>query len=418
MSTRDPFGDTSARSTTRQKSGIRYTAGGEVLQANPSEIINTFRSVDASDDPFGNELPELQLPGFGEQYDDCGDPIPRFCADCGKTHEVGRTCYRSRCPRCGKAWTRKQGTKIAAKLEATRRYEEAKRKGWSGYKFHHLTCSPPEGYATFSHDSLDRTIEVLKEVLDEMGVSAGVIFYHPYRGENGDDRGAWKGRLFDPDREWEGDVREELEYSPHFHVVAVSKHVDGGHITRAIEKETGWLVKRITKGGDESDSNVSIYGKYDLARAVTYCLSHTGLEEMDDGSHRAAYRYFGRTWNLSATDEIEAEIDAAVRSVAPKTLDLPWSSLACLEDRNGREPQSPLVASTAAAYDRGDGEPFPPDEDADAPEGKCAGRLLDITKAPNFLEDDEWVEKAPHAAELRETWEEWRDEVDDRPPPD
>lgn len=306
---------------------------GTVLQANPSKIVNTFQSVDASDDPFGTELPELELPGFGEQYDDCGDPIPRFCADCGKTHEVGRTCYRSRCPRCGKAWARKRGTRIAAKLEATRQYEEAKRKGWAGYKFHHLTCSPPEGYATFSHDSLDRTIEVLKEVLDEMGVSAGVIFYHPYRGEDGDDCGAWKGWLFDPDREWAGDVREELEHSPHFHVVAVSKHVDGGHITRAIEKETGWLVKRITKGGDESDSTVSIYGKYDLARAVTYCLSHTGLEEMDDGSHRAAYRYFGRTANLAATDEIEAEIDAAVRSVAPKTLDLPWSSLACQEDR-------------------------------------------------------------------------------------
>lgn len=76
------------------------------------------------------------------------------------------------------------------------------------------------------------------------------------------------------------------------------------------------------------------------------------------------------------------------------------------------------MASTAAAYDRGDGESFPPDEEADAPAGKCAGRLLDITKAPNFLEDEEWVEKAPHADELRETWEEWQDEVDDRPPPD
>lgn len=410
----------SARSTTRQRSGIRYTADGEVLQADPSKIVNAFRSVDASEDTFGNELPELDLPGFGEMYETCGDPIPRFCADCGKTHMVGQTCRRSTCSRCANAWARKQGTRIAAKLEATRRYQEAGTDGWAGYKFHHLTLSPPDGYATFSHDPLGRTIELLKEVLDELGVSTGVIFYHPFRGVDGDDRGAWKGRLFDG-REWD-DVREEVEHSPHFHVVAVAKHVDGGHITRAIERETGWLVKRITKGGDSSESNVSIYDKYDLARAVTYCLSHTGLEQQDDGSNRAAYRYFGRTHGLVATDEIEAEMDAAVRSVAPKTLDLPWSSLACTEDRDGRDPQSPLVASTTAAYQGdgdgdGDGDGAVVDDEADPPEGMCAGRLLDITKAPAFLDDDDWLAAAPHADELRETWAEWRDRVD-RPPPD
>lgn len=414
MSQADLWGDASARSTTRQKSGIRYTADGTVYQANPSEIINRFESVDAREDTFGNELPELDLPGFGERYDDCGDDFPRFCADCGATHYVGRTCYRSRCPRCGAAWARKRATTVTAKLEATRRYEESKRDGWGGYKFHHLTLSPPEGFATFSHDSLGRTFDLLKEVLDELGTAAGVIFYHPFRGENGDDRGDWKGRLFDG-REWD-DVRQELEHSPHFHAVVVAKHIDGGHVTRAIEEQTGWVVERITKG---EESNVSIYGKYDLARVATYCLSHTGIEATDDGGHRAAYRYFGRTANLSPTDEIEAEMDAAVRSVAPKTLDLPWSSLACQNDRDGREPQSPLVAATSAAHDEGDGEPFPPDDGADAPEGKCAGRLLDITKAPAFLEDDEWVAKAPNADDLRETWREWRDEIDgDRPPPD
>lgn len=414
MSVRDVFGDTSARSTTRQKSGIRYTSDGTVYQANPSEIIDRFESVDASEDTFGNELPELELPGFGEKYDDCGEEkIPRFCADCGKTHKVGRTCYRSRCPRCGKAWNRRQGTAIASKLEATRRYKESKRPGWSGWKFHHLALSPPDGFATFSHESLQRTFDLLKEVLDELGAADGAIFYHPYRGEDGDDRGEWKQRLFE-ERDF-ADVLDELEHSPHFHVVVVSKHIDGGHVTKSIEEQTGWLVERITKG----DSNVSIYNKYDLARVVTYCLSHTGLEEMDDGSHRAAYRYFGRTANLAATDEIEAEMDAAVRSVAPRTIGLEWSSLACLEDRDGREPQSPLVASTAAAFSSGDGEGFPDDEENDAPDGVCAGRLLDIKKAGPFLENEEWVENAPYSEELREAWEEWREEVDDdRPPPD
>lgn len=402
------------RGVTRDESSILYRADGSIIKANPSRIAKRFEAVDARDDTFGNELPELVLPGFGSEYDDCGDDIPRFCADCGATHMVGRTCYRSRCPRCGKAWTRKRGAKIAAKVEATRRYKESKRPGWSGYKLHHLALSPPDGFETFSHEPLDRTVDVLKEVLDELGASTGVLFYHPFSGEEGDDRGAWKDRLFDG-REW-SDVREELEHRPHFHAVVVSKHVDGSYVTRAIEEQTGWIVERITKG----ESSVSIYDKYDLARVVTYCLSHTGLEEMDDGSHRAAYRYFGRTANLPATDEIEAEMDAATRSVAPRTLGLPWSSLACQEDRDGRDPQSALVASTAAAFGGGDGAEFPADDEtADAPDGTCAGRLLDIGKAPAFLEDAEWCEAAPYAEQLRTVWREWRDDVDgDRPPPD
>jgi hypothetical protein len=414
MTVRDLYGDTSAREPTRERSGIRYTADGAVYQSNPSEIVNRFEAIDASDDAFGNELPATDLPGFGKEYDDCGDDIPRFCADCGATHTVGRTCYRSQCPRCGAAWARDRSSTVAAKLEATRRYEEAKREGWSGYKFHHLVLSPPDGFSTFSHDPLDRTFDVLKEVLDELGASAGATFYHPYRGEDGDDRGEWKGRLFSG-REWEGDVREDLEHSPHFHAVVVGKHIDGGHVTRAIEAETGWLVERITKG----DSSVSVYDEYDLSRVVSYCLSHTGVMQQEgDGSYRAQYRYFGRTANLTPTDDIRAKMDAAVRSVAPNTLGLSWSSVACSEDRDGRAPQSPLVGlpSEGDEPEAGEEPTFPADDGSPRTEGKCAGRLLNINKAPRFLEDAEWCAAAPFAEELREVWEEWQD--DTGAPPD
>jgi len=420
--TRDVWGDTSARKPTRQASGIQYATDEGTRQANPSEIVRAFERIDASEDRFGAELPELVLPGFGERYEDCGDEIPRFCADCGATHTVGRTCYRSECPRCAAAWARRQAKRMAAKLEATRRYEAAKN-GQSPY-FHHLTISPPDGFRVDSEDELDRTIEALKEVLDGLGVPTGAFVYHPYRGEGGDDRGEWKRRLFDEDREWD-DVREELEHSPHFHVIAVADHVDGGLVTKAIEEQTGFVVERITKSG----SNVSIYGKYDLARVASYALSHAGIEETETGRKQAAYRYFGRAANLSATDEIQAEMDAAVRSVAPKTLGLSWSSVACQEDRDGREPQSPLVAGTESAYgpaDGGEGEGRAYGEDGEPPEGACAGRLMNINTAPRFLEDEEWCERAPHAEELRETWEAWREDAwewqaridEDRPPPD
>jgi hypothetical protein len=427
VSVRDVWGDTSVRSTTTQKSGIRYTSDGVVRQTDPSDVVRAFKRADGSDDRTATPLPELPLPGFGEAYEDCGEDFPRFCADCGATHTVGRTCYRSTCPRCAPSWARDRAATAAGKLEATRRYKESKRDGWSGYKFHHLTLSPPDEFATFSPESLDRTFEILKEVLDELGASTGYLFFHPFRGEaeDEDDRGEWKERLFDEEREWEGDVREELEFSPHFHAVVIAKYVDGSHVTRAIEEQTGWLVHRITKS---DDSDVSIYGKYDLARVVSYCLSHTGLEEKESGRTRAAYRAFGRTANLTATDEIAAEMDAAVRSVAPRTLGLSWSSVACQEDRGDREPQSALVAGTEAAYDAGggpvgeDGEGLhTPDDEADKPDGVCAGRLMRLSTAPRFLEDEEWCERAPRVDELREACREWPEELPEDyvvPPPD
>lgn len=422
----DVWGDTSAGGITSEASGLQYCSAQKEYTADPSSIVSRFKSIDASGDTFGHSLPELELPGFGEAYDDCGEDIPRFCADCGATHTVGRTCYRSACPRCGAAWTRRQGTAIASKLEAVRRYKEASdgSAGWSGYKFHHLSISPPEGFETFTDESLNRTFEILKEVLDELGVATGAMFYHPWSGASaGDDLGEWKGRLFE-DREWDGDVLDELEHRPHFHVVAVAKYVDGGMVTKAIERQTGWIVERITKG----DSDVSIYDKYDLCRVVSYCLSHTGLRETESGRTRAAYRYFGRVSNLPAADHIEAEVDAAMRSVAPRTLDLDWSSLACIKDRDDRTAQSELVASPDEAIASGelgsgegdgdDGDEYDETPGPSPPENTCAGRLLHLSRAPEFLEDQEWREAAPRSDELAETWDEWVDEIEEPPPPD
>lgn len=414
----DVFGDTSAGGLTSSKSGLMYSSAERKYTADPSNIVQRFESIDARDDAFGFELPELDLPGFGTKYDDCGDEIPRFCADCGATHTVGRTCYRSQCPRCGAAWARRQGTEIAAKLEATRRYLESQGSDrWDGNKFHHLAMSPPEGFETFTKEALDRTFEIVKEVLDELGVSTGVMLYHPYSGDGeGDDLGEWKGRLFEG-REW-SDVLEELEHRPHFHVVCIAKHVDGGYVTKAIEEQTGWIVERITKG----DTDVSIYDKFDLCRVVSYCLSHTGLRETESGRTQAAYRYFGRVANLPAADHIKAEIDAAMRSVAPRTLDLDWSSLACQKDRDGRDPQSWLVASPDQAA-AGEPDGYPEDSDGDdfgplPPEDTCAGRMLHLSRAPEFLKDSEWCENAPRSDELADTWDEWKDEIEEPPPTD
>jgi hypothetical protein len=393
----------------REKSGIRYTHDEGDHQVNLSSLVARFEQVEGgTDERYTDELPALELPGHGDRYDEddedipCGDPIPRFCSDCGATHEVGRTCYRSRCPRCWKGWDRRRAITMTSKLEGLRRYREAAGEGWQGWKFHHLAISPPEGYALNSDRPLHRTFQLIYDVLEELGAATGYVFYHPYRGEDGDDRGFWKSLLPDGESVDMEDTREQLSHQPHFHAVVVSKHVSGGFSTKHVEERTGWVVERITKG---DDSDVSIYNEYDLARVCTYCLSHTGL-----GENRAAYRPFGEVANFTATPAIENKMDAAVRSVAPNTLGLRYDSLACQEQR--------VVVAGPKVDPSGmmDGSAQPDEQDEDDPDedaGECQGRLLDIGKAPKFLEDPDWCEDAPHVEDLEDAWQKWRWQIDE-----
>lgn len=55
-------------------------------------------------------------------------------------------------------------------------------------------------------------------------------------------------------------------------------------------------------------------------------------------------------------------------------------------------------------------------EEIELKKEECAGRLLEIKKAPKFLENSDWVADAPHAEQLRRAWNEWRDRIDGDPP--
>jgi hypothetical protein len=411
-SLRDTVG-TSIRDFSREKSGIQYSSDEGGVQVNPSDVVDKVKDVDV---PEGVPLPRMELPGHGPLGEDCGEDIPQFCAGCGKVHTVGSTCYNWRCPRGWKGADRKRATTICSKLEALRRYKEAPTDGWDGWKFHHLVLSPPDGF-TMSLENpeavLERTMELVKELLDELGAATGVMFYHPFRGPDGDDRGFWKDVLPDGvEVEWE--VTEDgLRFEPHFHAIVLSKFVAGGFITKALTAKTGWVVKRITKGGDDSDSDVSIYGEYDLARAVTYCLSHSAVRTSGEND-RLMYRYFGEVHNFTPTEKIEAQMDAAVRSVAPKTLGLEYSSVACSEERTQLvDPEEEAERVNRAAMYEGSGAGDDgPVEEVETETVECGGRLLDIKKAPAFLEDSDWLARAAHADELQDAWEKWRDRVD------
>jgi hypothetical protein len=409
--------DTSKRTWSRtEKSGINYDTDDGKKTAHPSRMVEKFDQAGGQSDVYDDYLPVLSLPGTDGKYEDCGDEVPRFCGDCGHVTHAGRTCYRSGCPRCWKGWDRRRSTAITSKLEALRRYKESiEGGGWQGYKFHHLAISPPDGFAMNVEDGdreqvLQNTFDLLKEVLGEMTVETGALFYHPFRGEDGDDRGFWKDVLPDGDPVDMDDLRDDLSFEPHFHAVVLAKHVPTV-VTPRIEEETGWVIHRITKG---EDSDVSLYDKYDLARSVTYCLSHTGR-----GSSRAAYRYFGEVANFSAEARIEREMDAAVRSVAVNTLGLKYDGQACVVEREKTETTTVMKEKVNLGAAQGDGEPEL--EEVEIEEeviAKCEGRLLEIKAAPAKLENDEWMEEAANADELAETWREWRERVDGEPDPD
>ena len=106
-------------------------------------------------------------------------------------------------------------------------------------------------------------------------------------------------------------------------------------------------------------------------------------------------------------------MDAAVRSVAPNTLGLPYDSLASQNDRVSSIGEQDEKVNLAAGCADGDGAADQVDvEEVDVEREDCEGRLLDIGKAPRFLEDEDWMADAPHAEDLRAAWREWRSLVD------
>ena len=411
--------------------GTNVTALGESIDADPAEapesnrseladelvdVIERPRQADLSERGPEGWLPMLDLPGFGEEYDDCGDEIPHFCEGCGHTFAVGRTCKRSECPRCGAAWVLDRAPGIVGRLDATARMMSSVR-DTAVYK-HHVVFSPPDDWCLEADDPLDKTFDVIKKLLRRMDAE-GYVFYHPWAGRNpdgGDDRGAWKNRVFSK-RDFEGDVRDELIPRGHFHAVVCSPYIPGGDVITEVNDATDWVIKRVQK---RDGSGRSLADLRDVARAVTYSMSHTGLATDAAGNNQAQYRMFGSTLHdAEVFDEIEEAADARVREVAPQTLGIPSKAVRCGREVAPEEADTPDLDTYTG--DDGDGEGDGADEVEELDEEEmvpCAGRVLPVDEAPEFLDDPKWLAEATCVDELREAWEEWRDSGgwDDDPP--
>lgn len=414
-------------SETYETTGVDWNGSGKT--ARPEAVIDAIQSARQSD-VKKHYLPATGLPGFGSERPDCGDKLEHACRDCGHVVEFGSTCYKSRCPRCGSSWVLRTASNVSdpeksgivARLEATRRIRNADPSVPESVnmKFHHLVFSPPEYWNVAAGDALKRTRKVIEDIMDEMGIQ-GFIFYHPYRGagEEENDLDDWKEWLFSGN-DW-GDVRPELELSPHFHVIGVADYVKGDGLVGDVNEETGWVIKRIA----DPDTGVSMFDLEAAAAGTTYCLSHTGVDT--DGEQNMA-RFWGHGEAIpnagDVHDDVERQADHAVREAAPRTLGIRPPKLQCgATVEHVPDDDGPAAADLLSSVDGGDGDGEHGAGDGDDEVGAsnsstevetCNGALLsmhdihDLVKAGRLFADENWRNTADNADTLRERYEEWK----------
>lgn len=354
----------SARSWSREKGATCFEIkkDGEKRRVRVAQDIEhhwsdavTVNEPDARE--YADALPELPLPGSGDRLADCGDDIHAlFCTECGNPVEVGRTCRRSRCPRCWQSWDFKFAVNLAANLHGLAARRGAKRR--KAFYKHHITVSPHDSTRFNSKDPIKRCLGALKMLLHQTGVDTGYFIYHPYRiapeyrgdvlgHESGDGNMTWKDvleKVEHPDWSWEAVKNEFLVYAPHFHVLCISDWVDG-FVTEDIEDQTGVVIHRIVQEREDGKQK-SLADLGELCRATAYSLSHAGLAYDDaNDEHRAVVRPFGEVANFEVWDSVKGEVKAKMREVAPDVLGCDFAPPRC---------SNPLEADDGETDDRAD----------------------------------------------------------------
>lgn len=407
----------------------------EVPSITEEEIVDRHAPRSVHRDEFGAALwkdqydfqeRDIILPGFGDRREDCGVEIPHICSDCGYRVSVGRTCKQSQCPRCAPAWVMERAEGIVSRI-----WSAAKMKDGAQYK-HHVAVDPPKELYVDAEDPWQECLDVLGDFLRRIEFD-GVVLAHPYRGDHdeddhevgfaeghADDRGEWKKRLFN-EREWDGDVREELKFTPHFHIIGCAGWFPGGDVTAEIYEQTGWMFHRITRDGNSQ----SLGGIESVARAVAYSLSHVGIDVSGERNHYLRKK-IGSAYH-NADGRHDAAAADAVRTVAPKTLGMPSMEIECRADvPEDERPDDQLPEVTDAD---GDGD-LEADSSSTTTDGmvSCRGDLVDVDDA-EFVDDEDWQQTALFAEDAVEARREWHEAggwqgwvgqatIDDDPPPD
>jgi predicted RNA-binding Zn-ribbon protein involved in translation (DUF1610 family) len=339
---------------------------------------------------------EAILPAFGQEgrgenaRDDCGNPHPFLCTSCANTVEFGRTCSQSVCARCGVAWVRDTAIRKAAKVRRLRK-EKFKRSPDDVNQYtHHLAISAPLAWyydlaasGLTMEEAQETTREIIKSILEELRAQ-GILIRHSFRGEkpdgsikgdrhNHNDLGDWKERL-NSDRDWYGDVRDELAWQPHYHCIVVSDHVktrpdddeDVG-LTEHVEAQTGFVIHRI-----EDEDGKSLPNDGAMARALIYSLSHGDLHVYDGGHNQSC------NWEVGAFkgDKLRSSPDLASRPT-----DLDWA------DGKVRAHSGTILGLTSGTTDCGASIPAVDDPD------ELAQRV--VTELDKKVFDEIWPQHEP-----------------------
>lgn len=154
----------------------------------------------------------------------------------GKRHH----CWSLRCPRCANDTALKRGVNIEQQLLAW--YGLAVKDGLSPGDVGHWVVSPPQDLIKSvmqTFESYDLVSRYITETLQNLGVLAGVLFFHPWRQQ---DEG-WK-------------------VSPHFHVICYGRI----NTSKFISDNPGWVLHKI-------HSREKIRS---IRHTAAYILTHTG----------------------------------------------------------------------------------------------------------------------------------------------
>jgi hypothetical protein len=330
----------------------------------PGDVIDRETTKSSLDDG----LPELPMPGQdGLQYDDCGEDIPAFaCEDCGSPTYVGRTCANPLCSRDWASAVKSKTVRTAGKLWAMQQVLNSRQQ--KNIDFNHVVASMPD-FLVDSDDPLDRALLVLKTLLKHhWGIENFTAIYHPYRikkeyrkdqyehhGESGEGDMTWKDVL-------SADNPNTYTYdSPHFHLFFPAKRKSFDYsVAEYVQSHSGWNFHRITKGGPQSDSNVSVEDLDDLVHQLTYCFSHAGVQRVAD-RHELCSRLKGEIHNLYVPDGITDDVLASFCDAAPRLLGVQFANL-------NDATCSAEVSATEDDTQDGDSEQSDhPDADADHP---------------------------------------------------
>jgi hypothetical protein len=198
---------------------------------------------------------------------------------------VQKRCGRRVCPDCWYGWVQNAAEGIVSRLAAARLAEP----DGMGRRAVHAVISPPEGECSTLAQQ-ERARRRAYRLAEEHGIRGGVVVPHGYRltaeareefGEQEEYGDPW---LWLRD-EYGEEYREKVYYSPHFHVLGLSRGVKAS----SPAGDDGWVVKRV-RSFDVIRGAGRLAPYEDMAYAALYVLSHVTF---DPAQQKPATYWYG-----------------------------------------------------------------------------------------------------------------------------